>query len=277
MNIQIDSDFFCKNGFIVIKNFYDIKRIKSIRNAISDIIKIKSLDHGVFVSDDPLYNMNYAFMDLIKIDRNQGALIYDAIKQIPEFVRLISDEKNEILFSMLRKNSLPGLAKNGDGIRIDIPYEDKYMAPWHQEFPAQLRSLDGIVFWSPLIEMSKDLGPVEIAAKSHIDGLKKVYHEKNKKDAYGLRISDENLIDKKYDIVSPLANPGDLILMDFLTIHKSGENISKTPRWSMQFRYFNFNDKIGKEINWTGSFASGKRFEDIIPSLLDHSKENGEI
>jgi len=71
----------------------------------------------------------------------------------------------------------------------------------------------------------------------------------------------------KYEIVAPCTNPGDLVLMDFLTLHQSGANISDRPRWSMQFRYFNFCDPIGIDIAWAGSYAAGQKFEDILPDL----------
>jgi hypothetical protein len=55
--------------------------------------------------------------------------------------------------------------------------------------------------------------------------------------------------------------------MDFLTMHQSGENRSDKPRWSVQFRYFNFNEPLGQRIGWTGSFAANVDFRQVIPEL----------
>lgn len=67
-----------------------------------------------------------------------------------------------------------------------------------------------------------------------------------------------------YDHVAPLVNPGDLILMDFLTIHQSGFNVSDRSRWSIQSRFFSFNDQIGSEIGWKASITSGSDVEKIF-------------
>jgi ectoine hydroxylase-related dioxygenase (phytanoyl-CoA dioxygenase family) len=64
-----------------------------------------------------------------------------------------------------------------------------------------------------------------------------------------------------------LTTPGDLIVMDFLTLHQSGQNLSDRPRWSMQFRYFNFSDPVGQKLNWAGAFSQGKSFNDILAEI----------
>jgi len=170
----------------------------------------------------------------------------------------------------MREGSAAGLAAGGYGIRIDNPAADRFRALWHQEFPAQLRSLDGIVFWSPLLPMTPDMGPVQIARGSHREGPVPVYEDDGgigQSGAYSLRLHREAERLAKYEIVAPCTNPGDLVLMDFLTLHQSGANISDRPRWSMQFRYFNFCDPIGIDIAWAGSYAAGQKFEDILPDL----------
>ncbi|MEG2942015.1 MAG: hypothetical protein RR969_10620 [Thermomonas sp.] len=61
--------------------------------------------------------------------------------------------------------------------------------------------------------------------------------------------------------------PGDLVLVDFLTLHASGANTSRRSRWSMQFRYFNFDEAVGMSHGWKGSFAAGVDFRSIHPEL----------
>ena len=196
--------------------------------------------------------------------------VYDAVKQIPAFMALASSRRNVELFEKLRLGSVAGVAAGGFGIRIDNPNDEGFRALWHQEFPAQLRSIDGLVYWSPLLPITVDMGPVEIAEGSHIQGPVPVYEDDGgigKTGAYSLRLDREQEILAKYKKISPLLNPGDLLVMDFLTLHQSGINLSDRPRWSMQFRYFNFNDPVGIDISWKGSYAAGVRFQDLLPSL----------
>ena len=45
-------------------------------------------------------------------------------------------------------------------------------------------------------------------------------------------------------------------------------NKSQMALWTMQFRFFNFNNPDGQKINWSGAFASGVDFEDIHPEFV---------
>jgi len=257
--IQKSYDAFSKKGYILIPNFYNYEsQIQPIQKKIARIINLIAHKKNIEIPySKSIEIIKYGFMHLINLDRSAGGEVYDAIKQIPEFLDLVSDQKNQNIFEKLRKNSLPGIADGGYGIRIDIPGEKKFEAPWHQEYPAQMRSLDGIVFWSPLVEIEQKLGPVEIAECSHNDGLLKVCSKTEnglKQGAYSLRITNEDGILEKYSKVNPLTKPGDLILMDYLLLHRSGKNYLDFPRWSMQWRMFNFLDSTGINIGWRNNY-----------------------
>ena len=69
----------------------------------------------------------------------------------------------------------------------------------------------------------------------------------------------------RYDQIAPQSQPGDLLLMDFLTIHGSGWNRAARSRWSIQNRFFNFDDSVGRRIGWKASITTGVKVEDIFP------------
>lgn len=262
-----------RDGYAVIPGFYDVERdVRPIKQGIQEIIRLISEKHGVDVPcSTPEEAMSKGYRALIATDRSWGSEVYDAVKQLPAFMRLVSHEANERLFEEIRPKSIPGLAAAGYGIRIDNPSEEKFRTYWHQEFPAQLRSLDGVVFWSPLLEVTADMGPVEIAIGSHKEGLIGVVNDEGgvgRSGAYALRLENEEQLVARYERCTPLTKPGDLVLLDFLTLHQSGQNRSDRPRWSMQFRYFNFADPVGRDISWKGSYASGSDFTEIMNNLL---------
>jgi ectoine hydroxylase-related dioxygenase (phytanoyl-CoA dioxygenase family) len=200
-----------------------------------------------------------------------GGEIYDAVKQIPAFVRLVAHPAHEALMRALRENSVPGLAAGGYGIRIDNPHEDRFRAQWHQEYPAQLRSLDGLVFWSPLVPVTEALGPVQFCPGSHRMGPLPVYTKDpanpERRGAYSLMLKDEEALLAAHPRIAPLCGPTDLVIIDFLVLHASGHNRSSRARWSMQFRYFNFAEPTGRSHGWRGSFAAGVDFGSIHPEL----------
>ncbi len=264
---------FAKDGYTIIKGFYNPQeQIEPIRQGIRWIVASLCRKYGVTAPTDTVEDaIGEGYLALAAANRDWGGEVYDAVKQIPAFMQLVSSQDNVQLFKALRSNSKPGLAAGGYGIRIDAPAEEKFRAPWHQEFPAQLRSPDGIVFWTPLMSLTKDLGPVELAIGSHKEGIVPVQYDDGgvgKTGAYALRLENESERLSRYEHAAPLTEPGDLILMDFLTLHQSGKNVGNVPRWSIQFRYFNFADPAGVRLSWKGSFAAGQNFADMLPELL---------
>jgi hypothetical protein len=260
-------------GYTVLRGFYDRKTmIEPIREGVRRIVADLCQKYGVEApTDTPDEAMGPGYLALAAADRSWGGEVYDAIKQIPAFMRLVSDARNDDVFRALRPGSEPGLASGGYGIRIDSPAEGKFRALWHQDFPAQLRSLDGIVFWSPLVSVTSEIGPLDIAVGSQREGIVPVYKDDGgigKTGAYALRLDKEEQRLARYDQIAPLSEPGDLILVDFLSLHQSGKNVSDRPRWSMQWRMFNFADPTGVKISWRGSFAVGESFETIMPELV---------
>jgi Phytanoyl-CoA dioxygenase (PhyH) len=265
---------FRENGMLLVEGFYDLAcDVVPIQEGIYEIIGQVMTRHDVPDKRKPFSSESFddGYNSLIAIDRTYGGEVYDAVKQIPAFVRLIGHPTHERIFKELRPGAIPGVAAGGYGIRIDNPSEERFRAPWHQEYPAQLRSIDGLAFWSPLISMSPELGPVEFCLGSHREGLVPVHTRdpKNpeKSGAYALTLKNEENLVRRYKKVSPLAKPGDLIVIDFLVLHSSGYNVSKRSRWSMQFRYFNFNEPTGRRHGWKGSFASGFDFRTAHPDL----------
>jgi len=264
---------FKRDGVLVVRAFYAPAEIVAIQKAIHDVIGQVMKRHSIIDHREAFSSERFddGYPALIAIDRSHGGEVYDAIKQIPAFVHLLGDPRHESLFRTLRQGAIPGIAAGGYGIRIDNPGESRFRAEWHQEYPAQLRSLDGLVFWSPLVTVTQELGPVQFCLGSHTGGTLPVFTrtqpESSKSGAYALRLKDEAALLDRYEKIAPLTSPGDLVLIDFLTLHASGFNESKRSRWSMQFRYFNFNEPTGLAHGWKGSFAAGVDFRQVHPEL----------
>jgi hypothetical protein len=274
MSAQDQLDRLNRDGFVVIPGFYDLEtEVAPIQQGIQQIVQLIAGKYGIDApASTPDEAMKLGYPAIVAVNRAYGGEIYDAVKQLPAFVALVGGRRNAELFTALRPGAMAGVAAGGYGIRIDNPGEAKFRAVWHQEFPAQLRSLDGLIFWSPLLPVTLEMGPVGICSGSHKEGLVPVYedNEPDRSGAYALRLQNEARIVARYPRVAPLTNPGDLIIMDFLLLHESGHNVSKWPRWTMQLRYFNFNDPIGIKLGWKGTFAAAEKLRDVLPELLSN-------
>ena len=267
------SQFFHDNGYLLLENFYNQKtEIVPIQEGIHQLIHLLIEQHQLNIKQEPFTPSGFdsGYQQMIAHDRSLGGVLYDAVKQIPAFIRLVAHPLHEKIMQQLRNSNTTGIAAAGYGIRIDNPNEPQFQAAWHQDYPSQLRSLDGIVFWSPLVSITPELGPVQLCPRSHKDGLAPLHHvkETNQTGAYALRLKDEQARINRYEKIAPLSKPGDLILMDYKTLHASGTNRSQKSRWSMQMRYFNFEEPTGKKQNWIGGYNSQNSPETVLPELF---------
>jgi len=263
------------DGFLVLPEFYDLTtEVEPVQRGIHSLIGFLIEQHDLGIEHLPFSAevFDEGYQELIARDRALGGVVYDAVKQIPAFIRLAASVRHDALVRQLRGTDLVGVAAGGFGIRIDNPGEEKFRADWHQDYPSQFRSLDGLVFWSPLLPVTEEMGPVEFCVGSHHDGLMQVrtsdadYPEKT--GAYGLVLADEAECVSKYEQTAPLTNPGDLVIIDFLTLHRSGMNHSACSRWSMQIRWFNFREPTGARHGWLGSFAAGNDLRSVHPEIV---------
>ncbi|WP_420408255.1 phytanoyl-CoA dioxygenase family protein [Hoeflea sp.] len=266
-----DRKFFEDEGYLLIRNFHDYENeIEPIQRDIYRIIHLVARAHGLDIAQKPFSRENFdsGYNELLKADRRYAGEVYDLVKQIPSFLRLISNKRSEDLFKALRGTDHAGVGAASYGIRIDNPNEDKFRSHWHQEFLFQPQSIDGIVFWTPLVPVLANMGAVVVLPKSHKDSLC-VYSKgttyAEKQGAYQIGIHDEEAVVSKYEHIAPLTEPTDLLLMDFLTIHGSGENRSERSRWSVQSRFFNYNDPVGMKVGWKASITTGTQVEALFP------------
>jgi hypothetical protein len=272
---------FARDGFLHVPGFYDVDElITPIHSTLASMIEQVAKRHNLpeISGRSSTLQFDSGYRELIATDRSFGAEVYDLAKQVPGLYRIVGDSRHAELFRELRPESIPAVAHGGYGIRIDNPFEDTFRAEWHQEYPAQLRSPNGLVFWSPLVPVTAELGPVQIAVGSHREGPLPVFQERSGKrqGAYALRLVNESEVVEKYEVIAPLLEPGDLLIMDFMLLHCSGRNSGTRARWSMQFRYFDLSNPIGRRNGWLGSFAEGVDFSKVHPELLVMNVESNE-
>lgn len=269
---------FAEKGYVLIKGFYDVAEdIAPIQDTARQIIAHLARTHGV---DAPCATWEEAstagLMALVASDRALGAQVYDAVKHIPALGRLVHHRSNEELLAKLRGDVLPAVAYDGYGVRLDFPGEEKFRAFWHQEFPAQQRSLDGVVFWTPLVPIADEMGPVQVAPGSHALGPIATVEDSGgvgRTGAYSMRLPNEEELVAKYDVIAPLTEPGDLLVMDYLTLHQSGYNVSDRARWSVQFRLFNYDNATGVQTGWGRSAQPSAELFEI--ARADHASRRG--
>jgi hypothetical protein len=270
---------FEERGFLRLRGFYPVDLVAEVQAGIHGIIGLVMAEHGLRIERRPFSPDTFddGFLEMLAIDRSLGGVVYDAVKQLPAFHRLLSCRANEDLVRELRATALAGIAHGSYGIRIDLPGEARFATLWHQDYLSHFRSRDGLVLWAPLVPVTPDLGPVRLVPGSHRLGpLPLAPSDADPADgdrdfqmiAKSLAPVDADRVADELGVVAPESEPGDLLVIDFLTLHESGANTGARARWSMQLRWFNFEHESGRRMGWRGGIATGTTVQDVHPELV---------
>lgn len=265
-----EAEFYREHGYLYVESFYDIStEVEPIRKDIYDLIGLIGESHkipisrGVYKADD----FDEGLQFLVQNHRSLVGVLYDAVKKLPNYLRLACAEKNDRYSKAILRSSFVGFANRGYGIRMDNPSEDQYSTQLHQDYVSQLSSQNAAVLWSPLRDIYPSLGPMTIYPGSHKSGVFPIV--KASAGSRGLVLKNERELAKLYPQISPNVNVGDCIFLDFLTLHESGQNRSNQTRWSMLSRYFDFSHASGRAIDWKGGLQDGTSFEAVHPELTE--------
>ena len=234
---MINIEEYKKNGYFLIPNLIDAAEIDHIRNQAKEIFLIQLLRLGV-VTKPAISESEFeaALYKLFEQDFQQ--LIYCG-KQLQHLISLHSLSLSDKILSKLTElgiefpiiNVRPVIFFNNAKLgKRDVDWKK----PPHQDFRTTQGSIDSIVVWIPLIDISKDLGALEIIPGSHMKGL--LEYETNN-DYHTLKSSNEK------DFVTVEIKKGDALFFSTLLVHRSGNNITDKIRWSCHFRYNNIKDK----------------------------------
>lgn len=259
-----------KSGVVYLESFYDLNtEILPIQKDIYRLIGIIIKEHLLPIKQENFSpdNFDSGLQELVKNHRKHVSDVYDAVKKLSSYVRLANSVKNENLAKELLNSEFVGFANRGYGIRMDNPNEDKFLTQWHQDYVSQLCSPKGVVLWSPLRDVTMNTGPVVICPGSHHEGIFPIIRDGH--GSHGLKIKNEDMIIGRYQSVVPEVKSGDMVVIDYLTLHCSSPNRSQATRWAMISRYFDFLDKTGISYGWKGGLQEGYSFETMHKELTE--------
>jgi hypothetical protein len=148
-------------------------------------------------------------------------------------------------------------------MRNIFPARDEYTTKAHQDFPNVQGSTEVFTAWIPLIDCPMAVGPLQIAAGSHTQG---VFDFQIAAGAGGIEIT--NPLEGRW--VSNGFTQGDVLIFHSMAVHKGVPNRSDRLRMSMDVRYqlvsepFNADNANadGQPLAWDDIYA-GWRSKDL--------------
>jgi hypothetical protein len=268
--IKIDLN---NKGYSLIKNYFRIKEINLMKKDFFLLskklfdyhVKNKRVNFKIKKNGFDSY-INYSY----KKKNNFNSRFYEVVKKLASFQNLIFYKKNFFLLNQIDRNAKWGMLNKAFGFRFDYPRDNKFTTQLHQDYTSNLGSSSGFVFISSLSKIKKNDGAIKVYPGTHKLGLQKIKVIKNKKIRKTRRqlLADATKIKKKFKFNYVYMNPGDLLILDFLTLHESSQNKSTRTRITFISRYIDFFSGTGTEIFYSDGEQANIFFNKVHKNLI---------
>lgn len=222
-------NFFRENGFVILKKIYTIKECNEILLKLNEVApddysqlinvhkkeflylqSIKKIINSKNMQEKYNYLKNFEFLSSFFLKKYQNKKLLNFIQKL--YKKKIVGVQSQVIF---KKPS------SKFGKQVYLPHQDNSYA----------KNKNNLFFTTHLFleKSNKNNGTIYVYNKTHKLGLKKFVDKKSygnsKKAGNYINVSE---INKKYNITSIEANPGDVLIMHGNLIHGSYENKSKT-------------------------------------------------
>jgi len=241
-------DFYKKEGFLYMENFFDKKLIKEINKSV-----ILSLDETLkkknIYRSFRNYNLNEKLFKFRKKYPVLFAEYFETLQTIANIYPPLVNKKVLLIMEQLLCVSKDFITLADVAIRLDSPNDSRNALEWHQDssyYRQNKSGKNGVVAWSPLIQdISLDMGPIEFLRKSQKIGTLMTSKKESKNKLFSKKISITQNKIKKYlkEITCIDVKQGDVLLMNLDMIHRSGRNLSDKFRITLLGRYHNSKSK----------------------------------
>lgn len=268
---------FDEYGCFLARKIFTGTDLDPIRHDIQHLIQMRMRYGGLQKQSEPLPSLAFdeGFMQLNKMSRAHGGVIYNACRRLIPVQRLSAHPKLTALSKFLMSAEFL-IGDSLNTVRIDQPNEDTYLFPWHQDYPYIQDSEDGVVYWIPLQDVNQSNGWLRCAIGSHKQGVAPVrmVGSGNETDsrARNLELADPSLPDK-YPQVSVPVNAGDALVFSTLLLHRSQPNTNDRARWTIQIRHGNFEHPKAVSKGWPGPIHHGFHFDQTHPEFVSNIDE----
>jgi phytanoyl-CoA hydroxylase len=222
---------FQERGFVRLNEFFSKEDVESVRADAKRVFMKQMTSRGLLTRSDP---SERAFEDSMAHYFSQdSAGFINCGKTCQHLISLHRLSLRETIVSQLAALGVetpsictrPVLYFNSRHLANSEVY---YKSPPHQDWRSMQGSLNAIVVWVPLADVSRELGALEIIPGSHLGGL-----QESREDAWYRHI--EGLRDDQYESIEMEA--GDVLFFSAFLVHRSGDNVTDSIRWSCHFRY----------------------------------------
>ncbi|MBS1812408.1 MAG: phytanoyl-CoA dioxygenase family protein [Acidobacteria bacterium] len=220
-----------QDGFIHFKGFFCADEVEQVRKDAKQVF-IKQMLHQSILSDASPEESQF-----------EAAMTKYFRQDLPGFINC--GKTCQHLISLHRMSLSEKLVQQLQALGVETPVictrpviyfnsrhlaqaEVYYRTPPHQDWRSMQGSLNSMVVWVPLVDVNEPLGALEIVPGSHVWGLLP-----SEQDEWYRKVSEGD----HFNYQSVEVTAGDALFFSSFLLHRSGNNITDSIRWSCHFRY----------------------------------------
>ncbi|MBM3811975.1 MAG: phytanoyl-CoA dioxygenase family protein [Acidimicrobiia bacterium] len=198
------------------------------------------------------------------------AKLYKISRRFPSVKRMSVDPWLTKVSMQLMRTRLAS-ACHFVNIRIDLPGEEKYLLPPHQDFPYIQGSLNALTWWIPFLDTSLEMGPPSWIPGSHRHGVQKVkyldYEATGQSGGRSFEIVDlAQYRDNEY--TRKPVRRGHALVFHTLLIHRSEHNHTDKARINIQIRFDDSTARESFDRNYPEGLYLGDAFSKSYPEYI---------
>lgn len=230
---RVDVPAFKEQGFCLVKGLFGRDEVEAVRRDAKAVFVRQLVRHGLLEegsTDEEAFET--ALYRYFASDLGEFASVGKQAQHLISLHRLSLDQR------IVGELQALGLAEPVISTRPVLFFNTRHLAKeevyWrvfaHQDWRSMQGSLDSVVVWLPLADVTRDLGALQVVPGSHRQGL--MTDELVSSFGKVNRFADA-------DFVSLDVEQGDALFFSSFLVHRSGVNVTDSIRWSCHFRYNN--------------------------------------
>jgi len=222
-----------ENGYVIFDDVYSEGDISRIRNQIKSILDSEAA-RELGVSEGAEFDTHLEA--LFNISGEFRHNLYNILQDMSSLHQLAAHEN---LFNLIDTFGIdqPALRdKGGLGLRVDIPSEDEFLSPTHQDvYP--MKTENCINFWIPLRSVTPNSGALKVFPGSHDIGAIPSEEKYLRKYKGNTKQGIPEEYTEDYEMKYASLNAGDVLAFHPYLLHQSTTNRSDDIRWTATIRY----------------------------------------
>ncbi len=246
--------FFKENGYLI-KKIIPIEKIRALQHLLAVMVRNSYIKNVAKIERDISEKeiLTKVFIELEMRSHSYVEKLFNHIRQTTKCYELITDAQlTGAINRIMRKKYDNDLFVNSVSLRMDPPGSKNFSYGWHTDSVVNVENSNFVQCWTPLVDIDRELGGLEIVEKSHIKKVKTQYSdeilkavkkgEKNSNPIVYRTPHSTKVITPNVKKKSLTATVGESILFSNKLMHRSGLNKTKDKvRFSLTAFYHDSN------------------------------------